>query len=223
MDIKDQFNTVADEYDRNRKKFIPCFEDFYINTTDLIASNIAEPKQIIDLGAGTGLLTYFWYQNFPNSQYMLIDIADEMLSVAQRRFHGIENISYMTADYVDSLPDNGFDAAISALSIHHLENDDKIKLFSKIYEKLPDGGLFVNYDQFCADQPEINRWFDNYWESQWLKSDLTRKDIELAMERKKLDKECSAEREIGMLSDSGFKTVKCVYSNYKFSVIAAIK
>lgn len=223
MGIKEQFNLVADEYDQNRKKFIPCFEDFYINTTDLILSNIAEPKQVIDLGAGTGLLTYFWYQNCPNSKYMLIDIADEMLSVAQKRFQGIENISYQTANYVDTLPNNGFDVAISALSIHHLENDDKIKLFSKLYEKLPDGGLFVNYDQFCADQPEIEEWFDKYWESQWLKSDLTRKDIELAMERKKLDRECSVEREIGMLTDSGFKTVKCIYSNYKFSVIVAIK
>lgn len=31
MDIKEQFNFVAQEYDANRKKFIPCFEDYYEN------------------------------------------------------------------------------------------------------------------------------------------------------------------------------------------------
>ncbi len=28
MDIKEQFNLVAQEYDANRKKFIPCFNDY---------------------------------------------------------------------------------------------------------------------------------------------------------------------------------------------------
>ena len=68
MDIEKQFNLIAEEYDSNRRKFIPCFDDFYKNTTEFIASNIEEPKQIVDLGAGTGLLTYFWYQQCPDSK-----------------------------------------------------------------------------------------------------------------------------------------------------------
>ena len=67
MDIQNQFNFIANEYDSNRKYFIPCFDDFYEKTTDFIASNIDKPKRIIDLGAGTGLLSYFWYQHFPDS------------------------------------------------------------------------------------------------------------------------------------------------------------
>ena len=65
MSIEAQFNSIAQEYDANRKKFIPCFQDFYESTTKFIASNIAEPKRVLDLGAGTGLLTYFWYKEFP--------------------------------------------------------------------------------------------------------------------------------------------------------------
>ena len=34
MNIKEQFNFVAQEYDANRKKFIPCFDDYYENTTN---------------------------------------------------------------------------------------------------------------------------------------------------------------------------------------------
>ena len=36
MNIKEQFNFVAQEYDNNRKKFIPCFDDYYENTTKFI-------------------------------------------------------------------------------------------------------------------------------------------------------------------------------------------
>ncbi|MDE7243986.1 MAG: class I SAM-dependent methyltransferase, partial [Oscillospiraceae bacterium] len=121
------------------------------------------------------------------------------------------------------LPDNGFDTAISALSIHHLEDSEKELLFARLYDALPAGGLFVNYDQFCAGQPELNVWFDRYWESQLAGSGLTEQDIALWKERRKLDRECSVEKEVYMLHVSGFSAVKCIYSNQKFSVIMAIK
>lgn len=223
MNIEKQFNLIAKEYDGNRRKFIPCFDDFYKNTTEFIASNIDSPKQIIDLGAGTGLLTYFWYQKFPDSEYVLVDIADEMLNVARKRFDGIDTISYQVENYIHELPTTGFDTVISALSIHHLEDDDKIELFARIYDSLPNGGLFVNYDQFCAGEPNLNNWFNSYWENQLASSGLTDKDIELWKERRKLDRECTVEQEADMLKNCKFKAVKCVYSCQKFSVIMAIK
>lgn len=223
MDIEKQFNRIAEEYDNNRRKFIPCFDDFYKNTTEFVASNIDEPKQIVDLGAGTGLLTYFWYQQCPNSEYVLVDIADEMLNVARKRFEGIGNISYQVENYIHKLPDTLFDTVISALSIHHLEDEDKKSLFSRIYDRLPDGGLFINYDQFCAGQPEMNHWFDSFWEGQLANSGLTDNDLELWKQRRKLDRECTVEQEINMLGNCRFKVVTCVYSCQKFSVIVAVK
>lgn len=223
MNIEEQFNLIAEEYDINRRKFIPCFEDYYKNTTKFIVSNIEEPKRILDLGAGTGLLSYFWYRHFPASEYVLVDIADDMLHVARKRFAGIDHVSYLVADYNREIPEQDFDVIVSALSIHHLENVDKETLFDRIYDKLPEGGLFVNYDQFCAGQAEMDNWFDTYWENQLADSGLTEHDIELWKERRKLDKECSVEEEMAMLGKSGFQSIKCVYSYQKFSVIIAIK
>ena len=57
MNIEEKFNIIAKEYDVNRKNFIPCFDDFYGNATKMITSNIDVPKLVLDLGAGTGLLT----------------------------------------------------------------------------------------------------------------------------------------------------------------------
>ena len=38
MSMQEQFNKVAEEYDKNRRKFIPCFDDYYENSTAFIAS-----------------------------------------------------------------------------------------------------------------------------------------------------------------------------------------
>jgi len=102
-------------------------------------------------------------------------------------------------------------------------HENKKELFLRIYNRLSDDGIFVNYDQFCADSSEINTWFDSYWEHQLKNSGLTAKDIELWKERRKLDIECSVEEEMDMLKKCNFKEVKCIYSNQKFSVIVAIK
>lgn len=223
MTIEEQFNSIAQEYDANRKKFIPCFQDFYENTTRFITSNIAKPQSVLDLGAGTGLLAYFWYKAFPAAEYVLVDVAGEMLDVARKRFSGIDNVSFQLADYSKGLPDKDFDVIVSALSVHHLEHEGKRLLFDKIYEKLPSGGLFVNYDQFCAGQGVMDEWFDSYWEGQLEASGLTQHDIERWKERRKLDRECSVEMEVEMLSSCRFKSVKCVFSCQKFAVIAAVK
>lgn len=223
MNIQEQFNLIAEEYDRNRRKFIPCYEDYYITTTDFIASNIKEPKKVVDLGAGTGLLSYYWYQKFQKAEYILSDIASDMLDVAKRRFDGLENFEFRLENYIEKLPDENFDAAISALSIHHLDDDEKRQLFSRIYDRLPVGGIFANYDQFRADEPEIESWYNAYWEGRLQASGLSDRDIELWKERRKADKECSVEKEVEMLLGCGFGVVKCVYCWQKFAVIVALK
>lgn len=223
MTIEEQFNLIAKQYDENRKKFIPCFEDYYENATKFIISNIPAPKHVLDLGSGTGLLTYYWFKECKTAEYILVDIADEMLEVSKERFAGLANIHHQAMDYTKQFPNGQFDAVISALSIHHLDDIQKSELFHRIYEELPVGGVFVNYDQFCAGNPTMNKWFDSYWENQLYSGELTDTDIKLWKERRKLDRECSVEKEIEMLKQCSFSNVKCVYSYHKFSVIIAIK
>lgn len=38
-EISRQFNLIAKEYDKDRPKFIPCFEDFYGRTTSILKKN----------------------------------------------------------------------------------------------------------------------------------------------------------------------------------------
>ncbi|MGN0516871.1 class I SAM-dependent methyltransferase [Eubacterium sp.] len=221
--IKNQFNSDAKNYDSKRKIFIPCFDDFYISSTRFIAKTIKQPNWILDLGAGTGLLTSFWYREFPNSNYVLDDISLEMLDMAKKRFNDALNVDYVTDNYNEALPKGNFDAVISALSIHHLDDSEKQRLFNRIYDRLQDGGIFVNYDMFNADTVEMTEQYNRYWESIVLSSDLPNADIEHWKRGRAIDKECSIIDEINMLKNAGFKNVNCIYSNVKFGVVAAIK
>lgn len=223
MDISEQFNRISAEYDSKRRMFIPCFDAFYQETTAFLASCMKAPGTVIDLGAGTGLLASYWHRHFPDSRYILTDVAEGMLAVARKRFAGCGNVFFETANYAERLPAEGFDAAISALSIHHLEDQDKIRLFRNIHDRLPVGGVFVNYDQFRASGNLMDSWYSRHWEHGLHSGGLSENDLELWRERQKLDRECSVMDEIRMLKDSGFSSAECVFCQRKFAVIAAVR
>lgn len=221
--MEEQFNLIAGEYDRNRRRFIPCFDEFYEGTTAFLAANMGKPGRLLDLGAGTGLLTAFWLRYFPEAAYILVDVAEDMLKIARERFAHWPNVQCRLLDYAQELPAGPFDVVMSALSIHHLEEAGKQELFERIWRLLPAGGLLVNYDQFCAGGPRLSRWYDAYWEGRLSDSGLLAQDLALWRQRRTLDRECSVGLEETMLRQAGFCEVQCVYACQKFAVIAAVK
>lgn len=221
--VKNQFNSDAKIYDKKRRKFISCYDDYYINSTKFITSIINEPKMVLDLGAGTGLLTSFWYREFPNARYVLDDISEEMLNMAKERFTKAVNVEYVKDDYNQKLPDGDFDTIISALSIHHLDNDEKERLFKRIFDRLPKGGVFVNYDMFNAETKDMTERYNRYWEKSVLSCQLPVVDVEHWKKGRSIDKECSVNEEILLLKNAGFSEVNCVYLNLKFGIILAVK
>ena len=55
-----------------------------------------------------------------------------------------EDATYVTGDLASPLPAGPWDAIVSALAIHHLEDDGNRDLFARAHDALGDGGVFVN-------------------------------------------------------------------------------
>jgi tRNA (cmo5U34)-methyltransferase len=82
--ITDRFNLIAKKYDEQRRSFIPCFDDFYQTGISLISKIKSDFNAILDLGAGTGLLTKYLYEKFPDANYTLVDVSEQMLEIARQ-------------------------------------------------------------------------------------------------------------------------------------------
>ena len=221
-DIRDQFDLIAKQYDEDRKYFIPCFNDYYVRSVSLLKEIKKDPMNITDLGAGTGLLTKEMYLLYPDAHFTLVDLSTDMLEVAKQRFSGLDNFDYRAEDYSEGIKKDN-EIICSALSIHHLEDDEKQKLYQSIYESLPHDGLFMNLDQFCADSPIIDKAYYDWWMNYIDNSGITQKAKAKWLERKKLDRENSVSSTLSMLRTAGFKHAECVYEFMKFSTVIAIK
>jgi tRNA (cmo5U34)-methyltransferase len=221
--IKEQFNLIAQKYDDHRKCFIPCFDDFYKNSVSLLRCYKNNFRNVVDLGAGTGLLTMEIYKLYNNAHYTLIDISNDMLEIAKERFGGLNNFEFIEENYVENIPVKNCDLICSALSIHHFENNDKIKLYKNVFKTLDNEGCFINLDQFTGTSEKINNLYNEWWYNFINNSGINPEEKTAWIERKKLDKENTIKETIELLKGSGFRNIECIYNFMKFGVIMAIK
>ena len=221
--IVSRFNDAAAKYDEQRKFFIPCYDDYYGIVQSFLKSKKVMAKSVLDLGAGTGLLTKFVREILPHSSYTLIDISKKMLEIAMNRFSDCSNLNYEIKDYVSDFPHGKYDLITSALSIHHMEENVKQYLYSKIYDSLNDSGYLINLDQFNADSEDVNNFYTEYWYDFIQKSGINELDMKSWLQRRVLDKENSISKSIQMLKNVGFNNVECIYQYMKFGVLVAYK
>lgn len=220
--LKEKFNEVAENYDRQRESLIPCFHDLYTITVDLADSKTSKPK-VLDIGAGTGLLTKFLFEKYPEAEFTLIDMSEEMLKVAKSRFEGHRNFKYITADYTTHDFSDSFDLVVSSLSIHHLEDEDKEGLYKKIYDALNPEGIFLNADQVIGSTHKLDKDYQMNWMKIIDNSDLSEAEKAAAAERMKFDKPATLEDNLKWLRNFGFEDVDVYYKYYNFVIFYAKK
>lgn len=63
MDVAEVFDAVAGSYDDARRRLVPCFDAFYGTAVEVAAPPLraalaaGRTPEVLDLGAGTGLLS----------------------------------------------------------------------------------------------------------------------------------------------------------------------
>lgn len=224
MSIKKGFDEGAKDYDSARKQLIPCFDDFYGTAVDLISFDETDNLKILDLGAGTGLFSSLVSQRYPDAEFTLYDLSTAMLEEAKTRFEtGNVKVNYVSKDYYAEPIDGEYDLIISALSIHHLTDNEKEELFRKIYASLKPNGLFINADQVLGESNNIEQTYRNVWLKQVKENGVSESSLASALERMKEDKMSTLIDQLIWLKKANFKEVDCWYKNYSFVVYSGRK
>ena len=97
MNIKALFDAAAQDYDCTQPQYIPCFDEFYSTALGLIPHDNQANLKVLDIGAGTGLLSGLVSAAFPNAAITLTDISSEMLGKARERFNSNPNSFSLSA------------------------------------------------------------------------------------------------------------------------------
>ncbi len=225
MALAQSFDQAAPTYDALRRALIPCFDDFYETALTLLGDAVGREPRVLDLGAGTGLLSALVLERLPGARLALIDLSDGMMDQARLRFDRCpaDQVGFVVADYTEAELGGPYDAVVSALSIHHLETAAKRALFHRVFKVLRPGGVFINADQVAG--PTLGR--DAHYRALWLLAvrgaGVTEVQLAAARDRMKYDRLAPLAAQLAWLAEAGFADVDCAYKHWGFAVYAGIR
>ena len=221
--VRKAFATGADTYDRARRKLVPCFDDFYRASLELLPFKPDDRFEALDLGAGTGLLSTMIAEAFPKARLTLFDLTPEMLTIARQRLKPLgKRVRFLTADFA-AAPSKSYDAVVSALAIHHLPDSGKRHLFADIFKYLTSGGVFINADQVVGETAAIDQRSRQTWIKRARELKVSERDLNAALERMKQDLPATVGQQLAWMRESGFTDVACAYRNLIFAVLSGTK
>ena len=209
-------------YDASRRRTVPDFDMFYGTVATLVALTKAEAPRLLDLGAGTGLLTQAIAARVVAPTVTLLDRDSEMLDTASRRLQGV-SLTRHVAHLEDPLPSGPFDAVVSALSIHHLEDAEKRDLYVRAFESLEPGGLFVNADQVAGPTEWHTQLYRQMHERIARAQGVDDVEWQAAVERMRIDRYATVEDQLQWLRDAGFQRTDCLFRRFGFAVFGGWK
>ena len=125
------------------------------------------PKNILDIGFGTGILAKKLYDDGYNIYG--IDFSNEMLKKAKQKMPNAELLHF---DFTDGLPkefeQKKFDVILSTYAIHHIDDEAKKSYILKLLKSLNPKGILIfgdvafetEKDMEAARKKDYEKWDD---------------------------------------------------------------
>lgn len=223
------FANTAD-FDQGIRQLLPNYDEML----DAVARCVSPQSQrILDLGCGTGGLSMKVLKSCPTAQVVALDYSPRMLEFASDK---LETAGYAPKQWTGIQADfgdwanhqleikDGFDACVSSLAIHHLTDEMKLRLFSRIRESLNPGGVFWNADPVLPESPALSEAYQSVRED-W----AAQQGASLAEIRAKTGKStpygysnpdqlATLDAHLQMLKTAGFESVAVPWKYYGLAV-----
>lgn len=175
QEIKDRYAIEAETYRRDAWLVNFDSEMLFDEFRRIIKKlyNREDKINILDIGAGNGMLTEVVLSEFPNANVTMLDFSTEMLESAKAIFEknniSLNRIKISIRDFItDEFPNEKYDLVISSYALHHVRNENDLrKVYLKIVNSLNEYGTFLCLDYYLEEndvlrQEQVRKAFDRW-------------------------------------------------------------
>ncbi|MBI3299166.1 MAG: class I SAM-dependent methyltransferase [Elusimicrobia bacterium] len=196
------------------------------------------PERILELGAGTGLLSERLLERFPRASLTAVDGSGEMLERARgrlARFAGrVRVLQRSFEDFTASrFEDEGFDLIVSSFSLHHMRHDLLRGTYAQMRKSLAPRGQVLIADYVLTPHAEVQQRYEDIWVDTRVENVraalgkvLDRAQVKRDHERTKAaegDNPARLDDQLAWLRAAGFEAVDCHWKHFCYAVFGGLK
>ena len=162
--VRNHFEEEAFEYDELIPRIIPKYIEQNDVMLTLIPFDRSKEIRVLDLGAGTGILSYLILKAFPKAGVVAFDLVENMLATCEKNLVCYKDrLTLKQGDFGQDGFGSGYDLIVSGLATHHLNDAEKPRLYKRIYDALKPGGVFINREVVLGDSLELTNQYHHLW------------------------------------------------------------
>jgi tRNA (cmo5U34)-methyltransferase len=219
---------VAEVFDDMLSRSIPYYRTVIDGMAQLLASRLESGSTLYDLGCSTGTTLLELARCLPDRgfHYIGIDNAPAMLDKARRKsamFNKSEVLQFQENDIM-ACPLPQAAGIICNYTLQFLRPLTRQSFVRRIYEALPEGGIFFLSEKTISHSGRLNRDFIDIYHS--FKRQQGYSELEIAAKREALENVLipfSLEENIALLRHAGFEEIETFFKWFNFTAIVALK
>jgi len=154
-------------YDQKNHALAPIAENMHF-LIRLVLKDLPARARILCVGVGTGAEILSLAKNHPEWRFVGVDPSAAMLAVCSERLkdaHLSDRCELVHGYVQDVAPEEDFDAVLSVLVGHFIEQSERLDFYRNMQQRLKAGGYFINTEiSFDLEAPEFPAMLEN-WKS----------------------------------------------------------
>ncbi len=144
-------------------RIVPGFADLHRMSMLLLAERAPDDARVLVLGAGGGLEMKAFAEARPGWLFDGVDPSAEMLKLAEATLGPLAPRARLHHGYIDTAPEGPFDAAVSLLTLHFIELQERRRTVAEVRRRLKPGAPFVTaHLSFPQDEAGRAVWLSRY-------------------------------------------------------------
>lgn len=177
--------------------------------------------RVLELGAGTGGLARVLLQTFPQAHVTAMDVSPVMLTVCREVLAPfIGRARVVEADFATAELGSGYQAVVSRLALHHLDDQTMAELVGRVFEALVPGGVFVNADMITGAGDEESAEMMAEWR-RYMTSRGDDPDEWVRWLAGEDDFPATEQAQLARLLDAGFTAARVIWKRAGFAMFRA--
>ncbi len=219
---------VAEVFDDMLNRSVPFYSAVIDSVARLLRNQVPQGARVYDLGCSTGTTLLELSRRLVDMEfhYTGIDNAPAMIEKARRKaeMYSKSAVIEFIEDDITTFRPAGADVVICNYTMQFIRPLDRPRFVRRIYDNLPDRGLFCASEKIINHDKKLNRAFIDMYHQ--FKKRQGYSELEIAAKREALENVLvpfSIRENLDLIRQAGFPTVETFFQWFNFASFIAVK